>query len=66
MKKFKEFVKEEGAAPAMSMGTGGVQGLGSAQGTPVAGYDKLMMGGKVLRRKPQMTGLKNVLINRKK
>jgi hypothetical protein len=58
MKKFKEFVNEDGTAPAMSMGAGGVQGLGSAQGTPIAGYDKLMMGGKVLRRKPQMTGLK--------
>lgn len=50
MKKFKEFVQED--APAMSMGAGGVQGLGSAQGTPIAGYDKLMMGGKVLKRRP--------------
>ena len=57
MKTFKEFVKED--APAVSVGAGGMQGLGSAQGTPVAGYDKLLMGGKVLRRKPQMTGLKN-------
>jgi hypothetical protein len=57
MKTFKEFVKEDGAAPAMSMGAG-IQGLSSAQGSPIAGYDKLMMGGKVLRRKPQMTGLK--------
>jgi hypothetical protein len=59
MKTFKEFVKEDGAAPAMSMGTSGTQGLSSAQGSPIAGYDKLMMGGKVLRRKPQMTGLKS-------
>jgi len=42
----------------MSMGAG-IQGLSSAQGSPIAGYDKPMMGGKVLRRKPQMTGLKS-------
>ena len=64
MKKFKEFVKED--APAVSVGASGMQGLGSAQGTPIAGYDKLMMGGKVLRRRPLMTGLKNVLSKRKK
>ena len=56
MKTFKEFVKEDGA-PAMSVGAG-MQGLGSAQGAPIAGYDKLMMGGKLLRRRPQMVGLK--------
>jgi len=55
MKTFKEFVNEDGAAPAMSMGAG-IQGLSSAQGSPIAGYDKPMMG---LRRKPQMTGLKS-------
>jgi hypothetical protein len=49
MKKFKEFINEE--APAMSVG-GGFQGLSSAKGEPVAGYDPLMMGGKVLKRKP--------------
>ena len=63
MKTFKQFTKED--APAMSVGAGGMQGLGSAQGTPVAGYDKLMMGGKPLRRRPLMTGLKNVLNRRK-
>ena len=58
MKKFKEFIKEE--APAVSVGAG-MQGLSSAQGAPVAGYDKLMMGGKPLRRKPpQMFGGKAV------
>ena len=64
MKTFKEFVKED--APVNSMGAGGVQGLSSATGTAVAGFDPLMMGGKVLRRKPLMTGLKNVLNKRKK
>ena len=54
MKKFKEYINEDGAAPAMSMGAAGTQGLGSAQGTPIAGYDKLMMGGKVLRRRPPL------------
>lgn len=58
MKKFKEFINEE--APAMSVGAG-FQGLSSAQGDPIAGYDKLMMGGKPLRRKPpQMFGGKAV------
>lgn len=47
MKKFKS-IREQ---LAMSMGAGGIQGLGSATGNPIAGYDKLMMGGKVLRRK---------------
>lgn len=49
MKNFKSYIKED--APANSMGAG-VQGLSSAQGQPIAGYDPLMMGGKVLRRKP--------------
>ena len=58
MKKFKDYLKED--APAMSMGAG-VQGLSSAQGQPIAGYDPLMMGGKMLRRKPpQMFGGKAV------
>jgi hypothetical protein len=47
--RFKQYLREEGLA--MSMGTG-VQGLASAKGAPIAGYDKLMIGGKVLRRKP--------------
>jgi len=61
MKTFKEFVKEEGGAPAMSVGAGGMQGLSSAAGTPIAGYDKILpLGGKrgLLRRKPLMVGLK--------
>ena len=64
MKTFKEFcnLSEEGGAPAMSVGAGGFQGLGSAKGTDaggtIAGYDKLLNRGKVLRRKPLMTGLK--------
>lgn len=49
MKKFKDFIKEE--MTAMSMGAG-IQGLGTAEGKPIAGYDKVMMGGKVLKRKP--------------
>lgn len=49
MKSFKDFLNEE--APAMSMGAG-TQGLSSAIGEPIAGFDKLMMGGKPLRRKP--------------
>lgn len=49
MKTFKEFIKED--APAMSMGTSGVQGLSSAEGNPIAGYDK-MLGDKMLRRNP--------------
>lgn len=49
MKKFKEYIKEE--APAMSVG-GGMQGLSSSQGNPIAGHDTLMNKGKVLRRKP--------------
>jgi len=58
MKRFKEYLREN--APAMSMGAG-IQGLSSAKGEPIAGYDKLMMGGKVLRRKPpQMFGGKAV------
>lgn len=58
MKRFREYLRED--APAMSMGAG-IQGLSSAKGEPIAGYDKLMMGGKVLRRKsPQMFGGKAV------
>lgn len=49
MKSFKQFIKED--APAMSMGAG-PQGLGSAEGTPVAGYDKMLGAGKMMRRKP--------------
>lgn len=59
MKTFKQFcnLSEEGGAPAMSVGPG-FQGLGSATGTPIAGYDKMLPGAKMLRRKPLMTGLK--------
>lgn len=49
MKKFKEYIKED--APAMAVGAG-MQGLSSAQGTPIAGHDTLMNKGKILRRKP--------------
>ena len=49
MKSFKDFIKED--APVNSVGAG-MQGLSSATGQPIAGYDPLMMGGKVLRRKP--------------
>lgn len=47
MKRLKQ-IKED--APANSMGAG-PQGLGSATGAPIAGYDKLLMGRKMLRRK---------------
>lgn len=58
MKSFLEYLKED--APAMSIGAG-MQTLPSAKGDPVAGVDPLMMGGKVLRRKPpQMFGGKAV------
>jgi hypothetical protein len=52
MKRFKEYLRED--APAVSIGAG-MQTLGSATGAPIAGYDKLMMGGKPLRRKPPQT-----------
>lgn len=46
--KIKKTLKED--APANSMGAG-PQGLDSAKGAPIAGYDKLLMGRKMLRRK---------------
>lgn len=49
----KKSVNEEtigGAGTAMSMGAG-PQGLGSAQGAPIAGYDKILGNGKMLRRR---------------
>lgn len=59
MKTFKEFMKED--APAVSVGPSGMQGLSTAVGTPVAGYDKLMMGGRPMKKKPpQMFGGKAV------
>lgn len=48
MKTFKDFLNED--APAMSVGAG-MQGLGSAQGQPIAGYDTILTK-KILRRKP--------------
>jgi hypothetical protein len=50
MKKFKEFIKED--APANAMGAAGISGAGSAVDVGVAGFDPVMMGGQVLRRKP--------------
>lgn len=44
----KNLVNED--APANSMGAG-PQGLDSAKGEPIAGYDKLLMGRRMLRRK---------------
>lgn len=49
MKKFKEYIKEN--APAMSMGAG-IQGLPTTTGAPIAGYDKMLGSGKMIRRKP--------------
>lgn len=48
MKTFKEFLNED--APANSVGAG-MQGLSSAQGSPVAGFDKILPG-MPIRRKP--------------
>ena len=50
MKRFKEYQKED--APANAMGAAGISGAGPAVNVGVAGYDPVMMGGKVLRRKP--------------
>jgi hypothetical protein len=52
MKSFKDYIKED--APAMSIG-GGMQTLPSAQGDPIAGYDKMLGVGKMTRRKPPST-----------
>lgn len=57
MKTFKEFIKED--APAMSMGAG-IQGLSSAQGQPIAGYDKLLIPDVLKRKPPVMFGGKRV------
>lgn len=58
MKKFKDFIKED--APAVSVGAGGMQGLSSAQGAPVAGYDKILMKSPLRRKPPAMFGGKAV------
>lgn len=56
MKNFKAYIKED--APAVSTG-GGMQGLGSTEGQPIAGFDPIL--GKLVRRKPpQMFGGKAV------
>jgi hypothetical protein len=57
MKTFKQFINEE--APAMSVG-GGMQTLGSAQGTPIAGVDKLLTPDILRRNPPVMFGGKRV------
>jgi hypothetical protein len=63
MKSFKNFLNEDavsaGPAPANSMGAG-IDGLPTKVDDGIAGYDKLMMGGKALRRKPQYFGGKRV------
>jgi hypothetical protein len=63
MKSFKNFLNEDavsaGPAPANSMGAG-IDGLPTKVDDGIAGYDKLMMGGKPLRRKPQYFGGKRV------
>jgi hypothetical protein len=63
MKNFKDYLKEDavsaGPAPANSMGAG-IDGLPTKVDDGIAGYDKLMMGGKALRRKPQYFGGKRV------
>jgi hypothetical protein len=52
MKRLKEIREDAvgGGGTAMSMGAG-PQGLGSTTGAPIAGYDKLLGNGKMLRRK---------------
>ena len=57
MKKFKDYLRED--APAMSVGTG-MQGLGSAKGEPIAGYDKLVTKTPLRRKPPAMFGGKAV------
>jgi hypothetical protein len=57
MKTFKEYIKED--APAMSVG-GGFQGLSSAKGDPIAGYDKQMPFKMFRRKPPKMFGGKAV------
>jgi hypothetical protein len=63
MKLFKDYLNENavsaGPAPANSMGAG-IDGLPTKVDDGIAGYDKLMMGGKALRRKPQYFGGKRV------
>jgi hypothetical protein len=63
MKSFKDYLNEDavsaGPAPANSMGAG-IDGLPTKVDDGIAGYDKLMMGGKTLRRKPQYFGGKRV------
>ena len=58
MKTFKQFcnLNEDGEAPANSVGGGMSPVVGNEGG--IKGYDKLLNRGKVLRRKPLMTGLK--------
>ena len=58
MKKFKEYLNED--VPANAVGAG-MQGLNSTEGNPISGFDPVMMGGKLLRRKaPSMFGGKAV------
>lgn len=57
MKSFKEYMKEE--APAMAVGAG-MQGLASAEGKPVAGFDPVMTKSPLRRKPPQMFGGKAV------
>lgn len=48
MLRFRDFISEDGGAPANSMGAAGTSGLGPASGG-IAGFDPVMGG--VLRRK---------------
>lgn len=57
MKRFKEYITED--APANSMGAG-VQGLSSAQGAPIAGFDPIMTKQPLRRKPPAMFGGKAV------
>jgi hypothetical protein len=63
MKSFKNFLNEDavsaGPAPANSMGAG-IDGLPTKVDDGIAGYDKLLGGGKLMRRKPQYFGGKRV------
>ena len=53
MKRFKEYITED--APANSMGAG-VQGLSSAQGNPIAGFDPIITKQPLRRKPPAMFG----------
>lgn len=59
MKKLKQIREDALPAPANSMGAG-IDGLSTKVDDGIAGYDKLLGAGKLMRRKPQYFGGKRV------